>query len=85
MKDRPSGLLFEVSMARNAISREDSIIQVLYLFEAGTRLLEDFAGVHPQGYTLLGPKSFSDFKNSAFAGVTEWDVFADHVQECAVW
>jgi hypothetical protein len=71
-------------MAHKAISREDPIIQVFHPCGAGTRLLEDFAETRPQDYTFLEPKDFSDLRNSAFAGIPEWDTFADHVQECAL-
>ncbi|RXH54443.1 hypothetical protein [Granulicella sibirica] len=71
-------------MAHKAISREDPIVQVFYPCEAGTRLLEDFAAARPQDYTFLEPKDFSDLRSSAFAGISEWDAFADHVQECAL-
>jgi hypothetical protein len=73
----------EMLMAHKAISRED-LIQVFYPFEVGTKLLEDFAVTRPQDYTFLEPKDFSDLRNSAFAGILEWDSFADHVQECAL-
>jgi hypothetical protein len=49
-----------------AISRDDPIVQVFSPCETGTRLLEDF----------------TDLRTSAFAGLPEWDAFADHEQEC---
>jgi hypothetical protein len=74
----------EALMAHKAISREDPIIQVFYPCGAGTRLLEDFAAARPQDYQLLKPKDFCDLRNSAFAGIPEWDAFADHVLGCAL-
>ncbi len=69
-------------MAYKAISREDPIIQVFSPCEMGTLLLEEFAAARPQDYTFLEPKDFSDLRNSAFAGIPEWDAFSDHVQQC---
>jgi len=69
-------------MAHKAISREDPIVQVFYPCETGTQFLEDFAAARPQDYTFLEPKDFGDLRNSAFAGIPEWDAFADHVQGC---
>lgn len=69
-------------MAHKAISREDPIVQVSYPCRIGTQFLEDFAAARPQDYTFLEPKDFGDLRNSAFAGIPEWDAFADHVQEC---
>ena len=71
-------------MAHKAMSREDPIIQFFCPCESGTRLLEGFAAARPQDYTFLEPKDFSDLRNSAFAGISEWDAFADHMQECAL-
>ena len=33
-------------------------------------------------YTFLEPKDFSDLRSSAFAGIAEWDSFAEHVLGC---
>jgi hypothetical protein len=69
-------------MAHKAISREDPIVQVFSPCATGTRLLEDFAAARPRDYTFMAPKDFRDLRTSAFAGIPEWDAFADHVQEC---
>ena len=69
-------------MVPKAISREDPIVQVFSPCETGTRLLEMFAAVRPRDYTFLDPKDFGDLRNSAFAGIPEWDAFADHVRAC---
>ncbi|AXC13814.1 hypothetical protein ACPOL_4542 [Acidisarcina polymorpha] len=69
-------------MARKGISREDPIVQVFFPCDIGTRLLEEFAAARPEDYTFLEPKDFNDLRSSAFAGIPEWDAFADHVQQC---
>jgi hypothetical protein len=74
--------LLEVSMAHKAISCEDPIVQALFPCKAGIRLLETFGATRPEDYSFLEPKDFGDLRNSAFAGIPEWDAFADHVQEC---
>ncbi len=65
-----------------AISREDPVVQVFVPCGDGIHLLEEFAAARPQDYTFLEPKDFADLKNSAFAGIPEWDAFAGHVQDC---
>ena len=72
----------EVRMPQKTISREDPVVQVLFPCEAGTRLLEKFGAARPNDYSFLEPKDFSDLYYSAFAGILEWDAFADHVQSC---
>ena len=71
-------------MAHKMISREDPVVQVFFPCRAGTRLLEVFASARPQDQSFLDPKDFADLRNSAFAGIPEWDAFADHVQECSL-
>ena len=71
-------------MAHKAISREDPIVQVFFPCQAGTTLLEHFAATRPQDYSFLEPKDVGDLRNSAFAGIPEWDAFATHVQMCAL-
>lgn len=70
-------------MAYQAISREDPVVQVFFPCETGTRLLEAFAAARPQDLGFIEPTDFGDLRNSAFAGIPEWDAFADHVQECS--
>ncbi len=72
----------EACLARKAISREDPLIQVFSPCDVGTRLLEKFARIRPADYTFLEPKEFSDLRSSAFAGIAEWDSFAEHVLGC---
>lgn len=66
-------------MAHKAILREDPLIQVFSPCLIGTQLLEEFARARPADYTFLEPKDFSDLRSSAFAGISEWDSFAEHV------
>ena len=69
-------------LAYEAISREDPLIQVFSPCDVGTRLLEEFARARPADYTYLEPKDSGDLRSSAFAGVAEWDSFAEHVLRC---
>jgi hypothetical protein len=69
-------------LAHKAISREDPLIQAFSPCDVGTRLLEDFAQARSADYTFLEPKDFSDLRSSAFAGIAEWDSFAEHVLGC---
>lgn len=71
-------------MAHKAISHEDPVVQVFFPCHIGTRLLETFAAARPQDQDFLEPKDFSDLRKSAFAGIPEWDAFADHVQDCSL-
>ena len=72
----------EACLAHKAISREDPLIQVFSPCLTGTHLLEEFARGRPADYTFLELKDFSDLRNSAFGGITEWDNFAEHVLGC---
>jgi hypothetical protein len=69
-------------LAHKEISREDPLIQVFSPCDVGTCLLEEFARARPADYTFLEPKDFSDLRSSAFAGIAEWDSFAEHVLGC---
>lgn len=70
-------------MASRTLSRQDPIVSVFCPCEEGTRLLECFVAARPEDYGFLEPQDFIDLRNSAFAGIPEWDAFADHVQQCA--
>jgi len=72
----------EAFLAQQAISREDPLIQVFSPCDLGMRLLEEFARARPADYTFLEPKDFSDLRSKAFAGIAEWDSFAEHVLSC---
>jgi hypothetical protein len=70
-------------MPSRTLSRQDPIVSVFCPCDQGTRLLENFAAARPENYGFLEPKDFIDLGNSAFAGIAEWDAFADDVQRCA--
>jgi hypothetical protein len=72
----------EACLTHKAISREDPLIQAFSPCCDGTHLLEEFARARPADYTFLEPKDFSDLRSSAFAGISEWDSFAEHVLGC---
>ena len=42
-----------------------------------------FAAARPSDHGFLEPREFLDLHNSAFSGIPEWDVFAEHVSECS--
>jgi hypothetical protein len=69
-------------LAYKAISREDPLVQVFLPCPVGTCVLEEFARARPADYTFLELKDFSDLRSSAFAGIAEWDSFAEHVLGC---
>lgn len=72
----------EACLAHKVISREDPLIHVFSPCPAGMHLLEEFARVRPADCTFLEPKDFSDRRSSAFAGISKWDSFAEHVLGC---
>ena len=69
-------------MAHKAMSREDPLVEVFSPCDLGTRLLEEFAEASSADYTSLEPKDLAILRSSAFAGIPEWDRFADHVLGC---
>jgi hypothetical protein len=71
-------------LAHKAIAREDSLVQVFSPCDVGTRLLEEFARARPADYTFLEPQDFRDLRTSAFAGIAQWDSFAEHVIGCTL-
>jgi hypothetical protein len=68
-------------MAHKTISREDPIVQVFFPYGIGTRL---WGTLQPpaQRITHFWNRRISVIHTSAFAGISEWDAFADHVQQC---
>jgi hypothetical protein len=50
--------------------------------QTGTELLRHFVEARPTDFAFLEAYDFGDLKNSAFAGIPEWDTFAKHYAEC---
>jgi hypothetical protein len=50
----------------------------------GRASFEEFARARPADYTFLEPQDFSDLRSSAFAGIAQWDSFAEHVIGCTL-
>jgi hypothetical protein len=50
----------------------------------GTALLRDFAENRPADFGFLKADDFIDLRNSAFAGIPEWDAFAEHYGSCGL-
>lgn len=48
----------------------------------GMVLLKAFADAHPNSFKFIRPEDFVHFENDAFAGIEEWDVFANHCLTC---
>ena len=48
----------------------------------GTALLRAFAEARFTDFAFLKPSDLADLHNSAFAGIPEWDAFADHFSSC---
>ena len=48
----------------------------------GTELLRNFAETRPLDFAFLKPHNLIDLNNSAFAGIPEWDAFAQHYAKC---
>ena len=70
-------------MSVRAISSEDPLVEALRHCELGRDLLLKFATARPNDHSFLEPRDFLDLHNSAFAGISEWDVFAEHVSKCS--
>ena len=49
---------------------------------AGTTLLRAFAEACPADFAFLNPGDLIDLRNSAFAGIPEWEVFSEHHSSC---
>jgi hypothetical protein len=77
--------LFEDRMAK-PISNIDAekLLRPLFLVDEGlpcplgTNLLLAFAEVRPADFAFLTPRDLIDLRNSAFAGIPEWDTFSEH-------
>jgi hypothetical protein len=50
--------------------------------QRGTALLRTFAEQRPEDFAFLKANDLVDLRNSAFAGIPEWDEFADHYSTC---
>lgn len=50
----------------------------------GTTLLRAFAESRPADFAFLKPDDLVDLRNSAFAGIPEWDAFAEHYATCGM-
>lgn len=48
----------------------------------GTALLRVFAKTRPTDLSFLQAEDLIDRTNSAFTGIDEWDVFAEHYAGC---
>ncbi len=48
----------------------------------GMALLKAFAEARSTDFAYLKPSDLIDLRNSAFAGITEWDAFAEHYNTC---
>lgn len=48
----------------------------------GTALLCSFADNRPADFVFLKRGDLIDLNNSAFAGIPEWDAFAEHYATC---
>lgn len=48
----------------------------------GTALLLAFARNRPTDFAFLQPSDLTDFTNSAFTGIPEWDAFSEHYGSC---
>jgi hypothetical protein len=48
----------------------------------GTILLRAFAEARPGDFAFLKPADLSDLRNSAFAGIPEWEAFSEHYSSC---
>ncbi len=69
-------------MGARVLSSQDPLVQVFSPCERGTALLRAFGTARPEDFEFLEPKDFMDLHNSAFAGIPEWDAFAQHVLSC---
>lgn len=48
----------------------------------GTSLLRAFVEARPIDLTFLQPSDLADLRNSAFAGIPEWEAFSAHYGSC---
>lgn len=45
-------------------------------------MLQAFANARPIDLQFLDPSDVEDGASSAFAGIPEWDAFAEHISNC---
>jgi hypothetical protein len=48
----------------------------------GNELLRNFALNRPQDFEFLRPSDLVDLSTCSFAGISEWDAFAQHFGTC---
>ena len=48
----------------------------------GIDLLITFAEARPSDFAFLKPRDLVDLRNSAFAGIAEWEAFSQHYGTC---
>ena len=53
-----------------------------YPYQQGKELLRSFAESRPSDFGLLQTTDVGSGTNSAFAGIPEWDAFAEHYASC---
>ena len=70
-------------MSVRAISSEDPLVEAFRPCELGRDLLLKLAAARPSDHSFLEPRDFLDLRNSAFSGISGWDVFAEHVSQCS--
>ena len=69
-------------MSVRATSSEDPLVEAFRVNREEVFFLK-FAAARPSDHGFLEPREFLDLHNSAFSGIPEWDVFAEHVSECS--
>lgn len=52
------------------------------LCEMGAEMLQAFAIARPTDFQFLDASDIQDRASSAFAGIPEWDSFAEHITKC---
>lgn len=70
-------------MSVRAISSEGPFVAAFRQCEQGSDLLLKFVAARPADCSFLEPRDFIDLHNSAFSGIPEWDVFAEHISQCS--
>jgi hypothetical protein len=74
----------------NPVSNIDAEKLVGHLFQnygglpcpEGTKLLVALAKSRPADFAFLKPRDLVDLRNSAFAGIPEWEMFSEHYGSC---
>lgn len=58
-------------------------LRSLQICSHGIVLLKAFARAHPEAYKFVQRSDFNDpLLSPAFAAITEWEAFGQHVQAC---